>query len=187
VNKYRSSNCRRPGHKLIESWVEETFGAEENLRKWEEKRRFVFVDSLLAFSYAIEGVKGGGVVDDKLSNRWSHLYARKAMGHVSLILSAVLVILLCIAVHIYANPLLVIDAWRIVTAVLIFIVLLVALLLMNSYVDKLFGEICMIELSYLTSNEEQIKEFMKNKMARKTNWYVYWDKRKNPASLSKSP
>lgn len=162
VNKYRRKKTKRPSHALLELWINGSISEEDAYRRWTDEKRFTFIDSMLAFSYAVSKESCSKHVSNSLSTRWSHFYARCAIGWHSLVVSAIIVAAVVLLSE-YAFSLgffLEITCVRVAVSLCLFVAFLIVLLLMNSYIRKLLDEISMIEVNFLLCNEEAIRKHL---------------------------
>ncbi len=171
VNEFRSERRRRPSHDYIENLVERE---QPMILPDSGKARFQILDGLVTFfqSLAARGRRWSSTSEEvtsrQLSRRWSHLYARLALGTYSIVAAIIALILLLALSHLPPQ-----GPWDLLVILLrdrfqvdplrglISVVLLLAALgfagLMNRYQEKLWREICVLELTLLDSKVSDIQ------------------------------
>ncbi len=178
VNKYRGEAQRRPAHLLLEKMIEKTSPAllpPSSL----PSERFQLVDSFLVFFLRLSVSETDTArtvkeeVTEKLDERWSHIYARLAVGTYC-VQAAVWATIVTLALSLLPAA----FPWQPLTAGIggtfvigpsqagIALGLMAATVIiigyMNRYVPKLWAEICTMEYTLLLTKTQEVEDSLKS-------------------------
>lgn len=166
VNVYRSEKASRKVHKILRDMVleaQESYETEkekpffESFEKLEENS---FLTALLGLSIYSKGSPIDPTIFTRLSDRWSHFYARRAVGRLAPIVSVTLFGMVLVVGHFLSWPL--IFQWpNSVASLVIWVLIFVfCLWVIDSYSKKIQLEIGYLESSIVLANEAETKQLV---------------------------
>jgi hypothetical protein len=161
VNRYRSDNMPRRVHGLLKDMVEASSqtspirGLYDKITP-EEANSFLTVLSELGTYSENMGIKPE--IFDRLSDRWSHFYARKAVALYGPLLSVVFFAATVIAGFFFGLKLDFGNLW--ISIILGVVVLVPNYFLINPYSRKIWQEIDLLEAQILLANKEKMKDLL---------------------------
>ncbi|MEE9236390.1 MAG: hypothetical protein V3U52_01175 [Thermoplasmata archaeon] len=180
VNRYRGEVHRRESHGVLESIIEDTCPDLLPPKGPGDTKRFEVLDSLLSFFSSVSASDQSyirtveEVISKRLNGRWSHLYARLALGTYS-ILGAVGATVGTLLLSIFLphdfpwQPVVLLTRGRfeigpisILVAVLLAVLIYLLVWRMNSYLPKLWTEICDMEYMLIERKREEIQAALKD-------------------------
>ena len=166
VNVYRSEEAIRTIHRILKDMVlkaQESYETEKekpffaNLNELEESS---FLTALLDLSIYSKNSPIDTTIFSRLSDRWSHFYARRAVGRLAPIISVTLFIVVLIIGQFLSWPL--VFQWpNIASSVLIWaLIFAFCLCVIDSYSKKLQLEIGYLESAIVLAHEDEIKKLV---------------------------
>ena len=164
VNVYRSEKAIRTVHNILKDMVLE---AQESYKTEKEKPFFKklndleensFLTALLGLSVYSKNSPIDTTIFTRLSDRWSHFYARRAVGRLAPIVSITLYIIFLIVGYFLSWPL-VFQLPNILFSLLIWLLIFIfCLCVIDSYSKKIQLEIGYLESAIVLVNEDEIKK-----------------------------
>lgn len=166
VNVYRSENATRTVHNVLKDMVLE---AQKSYETEKEKPFFSslnaseensFLTALLDLCIYSKNSPLDTAIFTRLSDRWSHFYARRAVGRLAPIFSVILFIVVLIIGHFLSWPL--VFQWpNALGSLLIWVLIFVfCLLVIDSYSKKIQLEIGYLETTGVLANKDEIEKIV---------------------------
>jgi len=166
VNVYRSEKAIRAVHKILKDMVSK---AQESYKTEKEKPFFAnfnaleensFLTALLDLSIYLKDSPTDTTILSRLSDRWSHFYARRAVGRLAPIISVAIFVAVLIIGQFLSWPL--VFQWPNIAGSFLIWVLIFAfcLCVIDSYSKKLQLEIGYLESAIVLANEDEIKKLV---------------------------
>lgn len=166
VNVYRSEEAGRTVHKILKDIVLETQKSYKTKKekpffsKFDDVEEISFLAALLDLSIYSKKSLVDTPIFTRLSDRWSHFYARRAVGRLAPIVSAALLVMGLIVGQLLSWPL--VFKWpNIVGSISIWVsVFVFCFFVIDSYSRKLQLEIGYLESAIVLSNKDEIKKIV---------------------------
>jgi hypothetical protein len=172
VNVYRSPDKKRKAFGIIEESVKEiekkklVNGGTAFFQSMESMVRNAFITSLLDVSIYCKNSKVDKDVFGRLSDRWSHFYARRAVGSYAPIISLILFLIMAIPGYVFSFNSLVFEQSRIILSVCWWVfVFAFSKFAIDSYARKLWEEINHLETAIVVANLEEVKPIFESIVA----------------------
>ena len=164
VNVYRSEKAIRTVHKILKDMVlkvQESYETEKEkpfFTKLNDLEENSFLTALLDLSIYSKSAPIDTTVFTRLSDRWSHFYARRAVGRLAPIVSVTLFAVGLIVGQFLSWPF--VFQWpNFLGSLLIWVLIFVfCLCVIDSYSKKLQLEIGYLESAVVLANEDEIKK-----------------------------
>jgi len=163
VNVYRSHKTTRAVFKILEDMVLKsqescnTSTEKPFFKSFDDLRKNSFITSLLDLCVYSKQMNTDANIFNRLSERWSHFYARRSVGRYAPLFSIILWILIVILGWVCSGPIvfqLINFGISIIWFVSIFIL---CVFLIDSYAKKIWLEISFLETSIILANREKIE------------------------------
>jgi hypothetical protein len=162
VNVHRSERRIRPAHKLVfdsliaieQQSATPPVSGKEIVRTMDQRGRASLLTAVLdVLIYACgAGVTVDPSIHERIESRWSHFYARRAVGRISP-LAAIVVFALAVSAMIVEGDTLVLTPISISTLALYWVSLTALLAhFVDRYSQKLWDEICYLEFAIASAN-----------------------------------
>ena len=162
VNVYRSHKIKRAVFDILEDMVLE---AEKScdistrgpfFESFDELRKNSFLTSLLDLCVYSKETATHQDIFVRLSDRWSHFYARRAVGRYAPVISVVLWILVTAIGYVCSWPIIFQLPNFVISIVWWVLVFLLCIYLIDSYAKKIWLEISFLESSIVLANRDKI-------------------------------
>jgi len=166
VNIYRSYKKPRKAFEILEDIVLKAQEAHKNdsekpfFEKFDAVEKSSFLTSLLDLCiYSNESVAEANIYD-RLSGRWSHFYARRAVGRYAPIFSILIWISIVVSGYFLSWPI-IFEPARLVSSFIFWVVLFfLCVLLIDRYANKIWLEISYLETSIILASRDEIKKIV---------------------------
>lgn len=166
VNIYRSHKKPRKAFEILEDIVLETQEAHKDDSKkpffteFDAMEKNSFLTSLLDLCiYSRKSVARASIYD-RLSGRWSHFYARRAVGRYAPIFSILIWISIVVSGYLLSWPI-IFEPAKLALSIIFWIVLFVlCVLVIDRYANKIWLEISYLETSILMASRDEVKKIV---------------------------
>jgi hypothetical protein len=162
VNKYRSEKRNRPAMLFLQEMIL-TPKIPENGKKGKAfyntlstRKKSALLASLLDLCVYSNASGVSDSIYERLADRWSHFYARKAVGVLAPIIGIILFIIgLIVGTAIWPNAFS-FDWQRIIVSIIIWVVIFaISFYLIDRYSFKIWEEVCFLESEIVLSKKEE--------------------------------
>ena len=161
VNVYRSPGKRRKAFGIIEECVtsiEEQRGGKAFFASMEDIARSAFLTSLLEVCMFHKDSKIESTIYDRLGDRWSHFYARRAVGCYAPLVSLLLFFVLVVVTCVYSPSSIAVEPRGILASIAFWsFIFAFSKLAIDSYARKLWEEINHLEAAIVLANLDMVK------------------------------
>jgi hypothetical protein len=166
VNVNRSHKAARAVFKILEATVlkaqEDFVRAHSSTQRqffmsFDDKQKNAFLTSLLdLYVYSKESIADPNIFN-RLSERWSHFYARRAVGKYAPIFSIILWILIVILGYAFSWPIIFQLPNFVMSLIWWGVIFVLCIRLIDTYAQKIWFEISFLETSIVLANREKIE------------------------------
>jgi hypothetical protein len=166
VNVYRSHKISRAVFKILEDMVleaQDSCNASEKpfFRSFDDLRKNSFLTSLLDLCVYSRRSTAETNIFNRLSERWSHFYARRSVGRYAPIVSVTLWMLLVVIGYIFSWPIVFRPINFGISIILWVVIFILCVFLIDSYAKKIWLEISFLETSIVLANRDEVEPIIK--------------------------
>jgi hypothetical protein len=170
VNVYRSEKKPRPAHLYVRDMV---LDAQKTIRSkkkdiffesFSDRAKSSFLTALVDMCIFSRNSFSDVSIYGRLSDRWSHFYARRAVGRYAPIVAVVLWIFTLLIGYIYSWPLPYIFEWQnfLISAIVWIAIFAISICIIDSYSGKIWAEIGFLESAVVLARKKENGEMIKN-------------------------
>jgi sensor histidine kinase YesM len=170
VNVYRSEKKPRPAHLYVRDMVLEAQKSIKTKKKdiffesFSDRAKNSFLTALVDMCIFSRNSSSDANIYGRLSDRWSHFYARRAVGRYAPIISIVLWTVSLVAAYLCFGPLPFRFGWQnfLVSAIVWMMIFAVSICVIDSYSGKIWAEISFLEGTIVLARKKENSEMIKN-------------------------
>jgi hypothetical protein len=170
VNVYRSEKKPRAAHLYVRDMVLEVQKTIKNKKKdiffesFSDRAKNSFLTALVDMCIFSRNSFSDTSIHGRLSDRWSHFYARRAVGRYAPIVAVILWVFTLLVGHLYSWPLPYAFEWQnfLVSLIVWIAIFGISIRIIDSYSGKIWAEISFLESAVVLARKKENVEMIKN-------------------------